>query len=93
MSGLSEYWGGVFVRKEVGRAADLHCVNRFTPDVNWSDLPHPTELDIQRFLNKVPQSAPGPDQLPYAAWRFHPNGSHILYQALAWSLEGKALLF
>eukprot|EP00959_Pyramimonas_sp_CCMP1952_P135843 2841888-Pyramimonas_sp.AAC.1 len=70
---LARHWAPVFEAKATDGAAARHYLDRFGFGADMSDLPPPTEVDIQKCLRKIGPSAPGPDQLPYDAWRYHPE--------------------
>ena len=51
--------------------------------LDWSTVRFPSVDDIQRFLRKAKHSAPGPDGVPYAAWRAAGRfGAEVLHEEL-----------
>ena len=54
------------------------------------DLPPPALHAVSGYLLRASSSAPGPDGLPFAAWR-HGKGPKILHQVLSWVMAGRLM--
>ncbi|CAK0855884.1 unnamed protein product, partial [Prorocentrum cordatum] len=93
LSGLAQHWGSVFAKSKIDKPAAFQCAQRFKPSIDLSGLPPPSEASIVRFLDRVSPSAPGPDGLPYWAWKCHPEGPKVLCSTLGWDLAGNPPLF
>ena len=53
-----------------------------------------TEMDIACFLRRIKHSAPGPNGVPYAAWRAAGgSGTRVLYRVMCEIMEGKGKPF
>ncbi|CAK0837813.1 unnamed protein product [Prorocentrum cordatum] len=72
---VAEYGGKIFERTPtVEQALRLtQFLDRFAPQLPVVELPHPSLRALGRAAARAPPSAPGPDQLPCAAWRRSPG--------------------
>ena len=62
----------------------------FNKLIDLSLCPCPTVVDVERAINKSNDSAPGPDGVPFAAWRaVAPLAAPLLYSALQAMLRGQ----
>eukprot|EP00959_Pyramimonas_sp_CCMP1952_P385195 8072838-Pyramimonas_sp.AAC.2 len=84
---LASHWAPVFEAKATDGAAARHYLNCFGFGADLGDRPPPTLYDIQRCLQRLGSSAPGPDMLPYDAWENHPQGAEVLPEVLSRMLE------
>ncbi|CAK0841311.1 unnamed protein product, partial [Prorocentrum cordatum] len=78
---VAEYWGRIFERAPTeGQKLRLNqFLDRFAPQHPVVELPQPSLRALERAAARAPPSAPGPDQLPYAAWRRSPDALRHLY--------------
>ncbi|CAK0820764.1 unnamed protein product, partial [Prorocentrum cordatum] len=72
---VAEYWGKIFERAPtVEQKLRLNqFLARFAPQLPVVELPQPSLRALGRAAARAPPSAPGPDQLPCAAWRRSPG--------------------
>ncbi|CAK0849819.1 unnamed protein product, partial [Prorocentrum cordatum] len=80
---VAEYWGKIFERTPtVEQKLRLNqFLDRFAPQLPVVELPQPSLRALGSAAARAPPSAPGPDQLPYAAWRRSP-GARLHLHAL-----------
>ncbi|CAK0839657.1 unnamed protein product, partial [Prorocentrum cordatum] len=72
---VAEYWGKIFERAPtVEQMLRLNqFLDRFAPQLPVAELPQPSLRALERAAERAPPSAPGPGQLPCAAWRRSPG--------------------
>ena len=66
---LHTEWAPTFAERETDEHLGNLVANRFCSKLDWSLLETITIVSFLSFLCSVCDSAPGPDGLPYAAWR------------------------
>ena len=67
--GLASAWKPIFSKKSIDLEKAKAYANRFKGNWNWSLLERPSKDTIQNTMKRLPDSASGPDGLPYAAWQ------------------------
>ena len=67
--GLAAAWKSVFAKKSIDIEKTKPHANRFKGNWNWSLLKRPSKEIIENTMRRLPDSASGPDGLPYAAWQ------------------------
>lgn len=89
---LIAHWGTVFAKKRHHHELCGAFYRRFGVR-GIVLLAMPTSADIARILRKAPDSAAGPDGIPYAAWRAAGQRGHsILFNMFVHLLQGHAPL-
>eukprot|EP00959_Pyramimonas_sp_CCMP1952_P172625 3607054-Pyramimonas_sp.AAC.1 len=80
---LGQHWGAVFgLKKNIDQQDIDRYLERHAPRVCLRELPPPTMYSLEKHLNRLQDSAPGPDGLVYSAWRLNPMGLKVLDRAL-----------
>ena len=69
LEGLAEYWGDVFRARDGDPGAASELIDRFPMNEPMGDPSPPVVRDIARVLQVTGDSTPGPDGIPYSAWR------------------------
>ena len=64
---IATHWGQVFESKPVEEEAGQTYLDRWCTRFDLRDLPPPRFQDLDRYLSKLSDSAPGPDAVPYSA--------------------------
>ena len=73
-------WAPTFAKSEVDEHLGKLIAERFCSEYDWSLFTDAEISDFLNFLSKVPHSAPGPDGIPYIAWRMAGyEGAETLY--------------
>ena len=90
---LSSTWSPTFA---VEPQIDLDKAKQYLADhavpLDFSDVTMPTKENFESMLRKIKHSAPGPDGLPYAAWKAAGSaGIDTLFLLLTHSLSGLPL--
>ncbi|CAK0824240.1 unnamed protein product, partial [Prorocentrum cordatum] len=72
---VAEHWGKIFDRAPTAeqKLRPNQFLDRFAPQLPVVELPQPSLRALGRAAARAPPSAPGPDQLPCAAWRRSPG--------------------
>ena len=68
----ANYWAPIFAAKSINLARATDFITRFGVsfcDSSSSPILMPKAADYRRFLRHAPNSAPGPDGIPYVCWR------------------------
>ena len=67
---LTKYWQQVFDKKQTNSALRRKWLDKLKAklEISLDDL-RPTRADIDQVLNQLPNSAPGPDGIPFSAFR------------------------
>ena len=78
VDGLASHWGQIFSHRcgQEGRLDAMLAAHGMQGDL--AKVPPPTLRHMKAFLRNMGYSSPGPDALPYAAWRV-PGGPEHLY--------------
>ena len=85
-------WKPVFSKKTISLEAAKEFVDRYHVNYNWEMFSSPDLPDFETFLINVKSAAPGPDGLPYEAWKVAGRaGALTLYNASQWLFCGKHL--
>ena len=67
---LSEGWSRTFaVAPSIDTAQAQHYLETHAVPMDFSKCKPPTKAQVAELINKLPDSAPGPDGLPYSAWK------------------------
>eukprot|EP00959_Pyramimonas_sp_CCMP1952_P252767 5280808-Pyramimonas_sp.AAC.1 len=66
LAALAAHWGPIFCTKRIDENKAIEFLSQYSPTVDLSLLPPPTQATIEKVLKRVSPSAPGPDGLPYA---------------------------
>jgi hypothetical protein len=66
---LFEGWAPTFMPKDIDEEKAKRIAERFASMMNWNLMSDIDVYTIIEFLKRVTHSAPGPDGLPYIAWR------------------------
>eukprot|EP00959_Pyramimonas_sp_CCMP1952_P093647 1959635-Pyramimonas_sp.AAC.1 len=84
------YWGTVFSKKQIAAKSGEKYLGKFGGQMDFSDIPPPTLAGMRARIQKLEDCAPGPDRLPYAAWRHGPMAAELLDEYLWWMMEGNS---
>jgi hypothetical protein len=80
---LADYWGGVFCEKFTDPDATHAFLSEFGAKFPTETLRLPEVGDIEEFTKRARHSAPGPDGIPYSAWRATGRtGATVLHRTL-----------
>ena len=91
---LREEWSPLFAKKHVPRKLVDEFVKENISTFDFSSVPPPAVHHYLTFLAHCADSAPGPDGLPYSAWRFAGlPAAETLARAAAWLYSGRPLHF
>ena len=86
---LGRYWGKTFDEKPINADDANAFVKEFGTSFDFDHLRPPGQADIKACLARARHSAPGPDGLPYGAWRSTGfTGSKVLSWVLQALCEG-----
>ena len=86
---LASFWGKTFEEKLIDTVDVKAFLNEFAADFNFQKLRPPDQNVIEGFLAHARHSAPGPDGLPYGAWRATGRaGSRVLFRVQSQMMEG-----
>eukprot|EP00959_Pyramimonas_sp_CCMP1952_P056233 1174621-Pyramimonas_sp.AAC.1 len=66
---LRERWAPVFAPKSAPFQRLDACPPKHVKQFDWSDLKPPAEEQLRSVLFYASPTAPGPDRLPYWAWK------------------------
>jgi len=81
MSALGQHWSSTFAEKNVDLSGAEEFLQKFAKPFELSRVSPPSRFDIIEFLSQVSDSAPGPDGIPYSAWKAAGKvGVETLYQ-------------
>ena len=81
---LADHWRQIFDVVHDDHGAGNRLLRQVKPRYDWKLTSPPAKLGIEVFLATAKNSAPGPDGLPYAAWRAAgPAGAATLFEALS----------
>ena len=67
--GLAEGWAPTFAAKSIPIARASAYAKRFKGDWDWTLVPKPSRNTVSLVLERLPNSASGPDGLPYCVWQ------------------------
>ena len=89
---LTAHWGKVFSRKGTCATTMQNFLETHAIPIDLRDVAMPTPGDIGVFLRSARYSAPGPDGIPYAAWRATGGiGTSNLHRVLCKMTAGRPL--
>ncbi len=89
MQGLSKAWAPVFAEKHINFSTAKQYLRKFPPSYPWAQCKPPDSKNIEAFLKHAPDSASGPDGLPYRAWKAAgPEGVETLDGVLELAMDG-----
>ena len=81
MSTLCQQWSSTFAEKSVDLSGARDFLKRFATRFDTSSVSPPSKQNLRDFLELVSDSAPGPDGIPYSAWKAAgETGVETLYQ-------------
>ena len=69
MSSPGRHWGRVFAAKPIDVKKAREFAKEFAVDFELGSVGPPTENDVLEVFQSARHSAPGPDGLPYGAWK------------------------
>jgi hypothetical protein len=88
---LASFWGKTFEEKHIDKDDASAFLREFGGDFNFKHIRPPDQAVIEGFLKRARRSAPGPDGLPYGAWRATKSkGSGTLFRVLQELSNGAA---
>eukprot|EP00959_Pyramimonas_sp_CCMP1952_P423641 8874134-Pyramimonas_sp.AAC.1 len=79
---IRQHWGPVFSAVNGSDQAIAECLDQHLPHFPSIEQPLPTPEDLASALRRGRASSPGPDRLPYAAWKAVPVPAEIIYEVL-----------
>jgi hypothetical protein len=89
---LTDHWGEVFSKKATCEVTTQHFLHQHAVPLDLAGAELPSPDDIGFFLQHARYSAPGPDGVPYAAWKATgAHGTTTLHRVLCEMCSGRPL--
>ena len=86
---LAQEWAPCFAPMDPDVADAARILRGSASTFDFSDVPPPVPADYVRFLRRVPNSSPGLDGFPFAAWRETGDaGARHLWRTQCWMAQG-----
>ena len=80
---LAKHWGKTLEEKLIDGADAELFLSEFAGDFHFENIRPPDQNVIEKFVARARHSAPGPDGLPYGAWKSTGSvGSRVLFRVL-----------
>ena len=89
---LAAHWGPIFAAKPPDERAIDDFLSTCTASPLAADLRFPSIDNIEKTIGKLAHSAPGPDGIPYGAWKMAgTSGATSIWSLLCWCASGGML--